>query len=81
MADSSANRIFSKSRIANVMSAIMILSCIWFIAWVMLETFTGGGIVDAHKDMILALIATTSMIGGFALRYLFEEPCPHCSRE
>ncbi len=81
MADSPRNRVFNKSRVANVMSAVMILVALAFIGWIIHESIVNGGIPDHSKDMVLALVGTTSMIAGFALRFLFEEPCPHCSRD
>ncbi len=73
--DDPNNKIFRRTRVANVMAGIMIIINFWFIGWVFYETFSNGGIPESNKDMILALIATTSMIGGYALKYLFDPPC------
>ena len=68
-------RYFNKRRIANIISAVVILWC--FILWSsIIYSILDNSYVDiTHKDLLLTMLAVLSGASGYCLKHLMEVEC------
>lgn len=73
--DSPNNKIFSRSRIANILSAITILWTLGLWSYILFQELDGQPIMlsEANGTLLLTVMSLISGMCGFALKHIYDE--------
>ena len=73
--DNPNNLIFSRSRIANIMAAVMIIWCLVLWTYIVFSIIDNTFTNIENKDLLLTMLAVLSGVSGFATKHLLDTDC------
>ena len=73
--DNPNNLIFSRSRIANVMAAIMIIWCLALWTHILFAVINNTYTDIQNKDLLHTMLSILSGVAGFATKHLLDTDC------